>query len=147
MSVHYREAVLQDEEDLFILAARLATSYTLNRVDFSSAFQHILANSNADIIVAEIESKLIGYVLAFHHTTFYANGVVSWVEELFVLEEYRRMNIGKKLMDIVEEKALERGSRLVALATRRAGDFYKSIGYEESAVYYKKTITDHRVDS
>ncbi|WP_169089177.1 GNAT family N-acetyltransferase [Paenibacillus sp. PL91] len=80
------------------------------------------------------------YVLAFHHSTFYANGVISWVEELFVAEKYRRMKIGQKLMNLIERQALERGSRLVALATRRASDFYKSIGYDESATYFKKPL-------
>jgi GNAT superfamily N-acetyltransferase len=63
------------------------------------------------------------------------------VEELFVLNEFRGKKIGKKLMEIIEERALERGSKLVALATRRASDFYKAIGYEESAKYFKKSLT------
>ncbi|BBH20130.1 hypothetical protein Back11_14750 [Paenibacillus baekrokdamisoli] len=52
------------------------------------------------------------------------------------------MKIGKKLMELVEGRALERGSKLVALATRRASEFYKSIGYDESATYFKKTLSD-----
>jgi len=137
---HYRRASLQDEDELFALAARLATSFTLRKEDFSHTFRLILKDGQADVFVAEKESKVIGYILAFHHSTFYANGVVSWIEELFVLEEYRRMKIGKKLMDLVEEQAAGRGSKLVALATRRAGEFYKSIGYEESAAYFRKTL-------
>jgi GNAT superfamily N-acetyltransferase len=77
----------------------------------------------------------------FHHPTFYANGLISWVEELFVLDELRRMQIGKSLMELVEQKARDRGSKLIALATRRASDFYKSIGYDESAIYFKKNIS------
>nr|WP_281271028.1 GNAT family N-acetyltransferase [Paenibacillus prosopidis] len=63
------------------------------------------------------------------------------MEELFVLDEYRGMKIGKKLMMLIEEKAAERGSKLIALATRRAGDFYKAIGYDESAIYFKKALS------
>jgi GNAT superfamily N-acetyltransferase len=73
-------------------------------------------------------------------STFYANGVISWVEELFVAEDYRGKKIGKKLMELVEKKACQRDSKLVALATRRAGSFYKAIGYDESAVYFKKNL-------
>jgi 8-oxo-dGTP pyrophosphatase MutT (NUDIX family)/predicted GNAT family N-acyltransferase len=137
---HYRRASLQDEDELFDLATRLATSFTLRRADFSKTFRHVMTDAHADLFIAEMDSKLIGYVLAYHHSTFYANGVVSWVEELFVAEACRRMNIGKKLMALVEEQAAARGSKLVALATRRAGEFYKSIGYEESAAYFKKTL-------
>lgn len=139
MDIHYRGASPQDEEELFALAANLATSFELNRSDFSRTYLDVL-KGNADLLIAERHSKLIGYVLAFHHSTFYANGVVTWVEELFVLDEYRNMKIGKKLMELIEGKALERGSKLVALATRRAGGFYKAIGYDESATYYKKML-------
>ena len=37
-----------------------------------------------------------------------------------------------------ERRAAERGSRLVALATRRASAFYLGLGYEESATYFRK---------
>lgn len=45
-------------------------------------------------------------------------------------------------MVLIEEKAIERGSKLVALATRRASDFYKAVGYDESATYFKKILTN-----
>jgi GNAT superfamily N-acetyltransferase len=145
MEINYRNASLQDEDELFTLATSLATSFELNKGDFTRIFQDILNNINADILIAEKESRIIGYILVFHHSTFYANGVITWVEELFVLDEYRRMKIGKKLMELIEGKALERGSRLVALATRRASDFYKSIGYDDSATYFKKTLSSDRL--
>ncbi|WP_372660765.1 GNAT family N-acetyltransferase [Cohnella sp.] len=135
-----REATLQDEDEVFRLAANLATSFILNKERFSQIYLDIINNSNADLIVAQIDSKIIGYVLVFHHSTFYANGVISWVEELFVLEEHRRKKIGQKLMVLIEEQAQDRGSKLIALATRRASEFYKSIGYTESASYFKKIL-------
>jgi GNAT superfamily N-acetyltransferase len=140
MDIEYRQADPLDEGDLFELAAGLATSYTLNKEDFSKTFKKLLNDPSVDLVVAKMDSKPIGYVLAFHHPTFYANGVVSWVEEIYVLEQFRGLNIGKRLMQIVEEKADCRESRLVALATRRAGGFYSAIGYSESASYFKKEL-------
>lgn len=63
--------------EYFVLASTLATSYKLNIQDFSQTFHSILKDSNVDFIVAEHNSRIIGYVLAFHHLTFYANGMVS----------------------------------------------------------------------
>lgn len=140
MDIRYRQACPQDEEQLFDLAAALATSYALNQADFAAIYAKLLDDPNVDIAVAETESQMIGYAVAYHHAAFYANGVVSWVEELFVLERYRGLKIGKRLMDNIEEKARRRGSKLVALATRRASAFYKAIGYEESAAYFKKPL-------
>lgn len=140
MEIRYRAAEHRDEEQLFALAANLATSYKLTRSDFSVSFRDLVSGKDCDLWVAEHDSGLIGYVLGFHHAAFYANGVVSWVEELYVRDDFRSMHIGKKLMALLEERAVERGSKLAALATRRAGDFYKAIGYEESAVYFKKRL-------
>lgn len=49
-------------------------------------------------------------------------------------------------MALIEEKAMERGSKLVALATRRASDFYRAIGYDESATYFKKALSNEKLN-
>ncbi|CAG7643693.1 hypothetical protein PAESOLCIP111_04529 [Paenibacillus solanacearum] len=140
MNINFRNAIPKDEDELFDLSAKLSTSFKLNKTDFTRIYHEVLNNKDADLFVAEMETGIIGYVLGFHHSTFYANGIISWVEELFVLEDYRGQSVGKNLMVLIEEKAADRGSKLVALATRRASDFYKAIGYDESAVYFKKTL-------
>jgi hypothetical protein len=38
--------------------------------------------------------------------------------------------------------AAVRDCALVALATRRAAPFYRALGYEESAVYFRKILGD-----
>ncbi|MFD0676040.1 MULTISPECIES: GNAT family N-acetyltransferase [unclassified Paenibacillus] len=138
--VEYRKATLQDEQQMFVIANKLATSFVVNENDFKKIYSSLLEDGNVDIYVADIESKLIGYVLAFHHNTFYANGLVTWVEELYVEEEYRGIKIGKALMQLIENAGKKRNTKLIALATRRASNFYEAIGYEKSATYYKKTI-------
>jgi hypothetical protein len=44
------------------------------------------------------------------------------------------------LMRGFEAWARARECRLVSLATRRASAFYAAIGYEESAVYFRKLL-------
>jgi predicted acetyltransferase len=140
VEVLYRRVKNRDRDQLSMLAAKLATSFNLNSVDFANVFDSIINDKKIDLIVAEKEQELIGYVLVLHHPAFYANGVISWVEELFVLEQYRGNGLGRSIMSEVERLSKERGSKLVALATRRADKFYKSIGYDESATYFKKTF-------
>ncbi|AQQ53260.1 GNAT family N-acetyltransferase [Planococcus lenghuensis] len=125
---------------MYPLAKSLATSFEVNEVDFSSVFNALLEDNNTDLLVAELNQQLIGYVFILHHSAFYANGVIGWVEELFVLEEYRGRHIGKRLMEEAENLSKERGAKLVALATRRAAEFYKALGYSESATYFKKNF-------
>jgi len=39
-----------------------------------------------------------------------------------------------------EEWTASHGAKLVALATRRAAEFYRALGYTESAVYFRKPL-------
>ena len=82
----------------------------------------------------------IGYLLGFRHLTFYANGPVGWVEEVVVRDQDRGRGIGRVLMGAFERWAAAEGCTLVALATRRAAPFYRALGYEESASYFRKVL-------
>ncbi len=92
------------------------------------------------VFVADTGDKIVGYALGFIHTTFFANGNVAWLEEIMVDKKFRRLGVGSKLVRAFEQKAIDNDCRLIALATRRAADFYSSIGYEESATYFRKLL-------
>ena len=135
-----RNAKPADENEVFGLASALATSFEVERDGFSKAFTSILASKHMILLVEEVDNGLIGYVLAMYHPCFYASGKVAWTEELYVKPEYRSQGIGRALIEAVETWAQQEGCRLSGLATRRASDFYKALGYEESATYFKKTF-------
>ena len=78
----------------------------------------------------------VGYLLASHHGTFFANGPVAWIEELMVSESVRRQGVATRLMESAETWAQSVTTAHVALASRRAGDFYLGAGYKESATYF-----------
>jgi GNAT superfamily N-acetyltransferase len=100
----------------------------------------LVASSATYVGVAEQDQRPVGYILGFDHLTFYANGRVGWVEEVAVDEPWRNKGIGRLLMDGFERWARERGCRLVAVATRRAAGFYRTLGYEESAAFFRKVL-------
>jgi GNAT superfamily N-acetyltransferase len=102
--------------------------------------KNLLVEENTFLRVIEIDNKIIAYCLGFDHYTFFANGKVSWVEEIMVMEKYRGKKLGALLMKEFETWAKNRNSRLVSLATRRASAFYKALNYEESAVYFRKLL-------
>jgi len=135
-----RKAIMGDIDRIFELAKKLATSFEVNFDDFSKTYLLFLKDANVSLFVAQESDLLTGYCLSFHHPTFYANGTVTWVEELMVDKNYRSKGVGVQLMQETEKEAQSRNSRLVALSTRRAGNFYKKIGYEESAVYFQKIL-------
>ncbi len=120
------------------LAALLAKSYEFDPSAFANSWKALHEDPNAKILVAVEEGKVAGYLLGFLHGVFYANGPVGYVEEILVSESFRGKGLGKDLMTAFEELAKSSGCPQVALATRRAGEFYKAIGYTESATYFKK---------
>jgi GNAT superfamily N-acetyltransferase len=140
MTTHIRLAQHADAEAVFALAKPFATSFVVEAQAFHRSFSILLASPQAHLAVAETAQQLVGYVLGFHHETFFANGRVAWVEEITVSESLRRHGIGQLLMQEFEAWAAARGCKLVALATRRAAAFYQALGYEESAVYFRKLL-------
>ena len=133
-----RKATADDADALFGLAKEFATSFVPERTAFEIALADIISTDGANLSVAEVNGEVVGYCLGFDHYTFYANGRVAWVEEIAVKEPVRGRGVGKVLMENFEEWSSVRGSKLVALATRRAASFYRSIGYEESATFFRK---------
>ena len=133
-----RLATDSDIDGVYSLAVEFATSFDVNREEFESVFDAVLAEDALWLGVMDCDGAIVGYLLGLDHPTFFANGRVSWVEEIMVRDDYRQRGVGRALMSSFEDWAFGRGSRLIALATRRASGFYESLGYAESASYFRK---------
>lgn len=136
-----REARHADRDGIWPLARDFATSFAVDHVAFNAAFDELLADENNLLLVADQQSVgIIGYLLAFSHPTLFANGPVAWIEEVMVDERVRRAGIGRKLVLEAEEWASSAEAAYIALATRRADQFYEVLGYENSAVFFRKQL-------
>ena len=138
--IEIRQAEPQDSRAAFQLARAFATSFAVEQAAFERAFAELLTHPDAFLAVAEADGEVAGYVLGFDHLTFFANGRVAWVEEIMVSETFRRQGVGRRLMEAFEAWAAGREAKMIALATRRAGDFYMALRYEESAAYFRKRL-------
>lgn len=141
-TVIIRPAEARDREAIWPLARDFATSLTPRRARFDLAFDAVLGGTNALLLVAEVPGPrvVIGYLMAFRHVTFFANGPVVWVEELMVAKQARRSGVGRALMEQAERWSESSGATYLALATRRAADFYLALGYRESATFFRKLL-------
>jgi GNAT superfamily N-acetyltransferase len=133
-----RHASADDEDGVAGLAAELAMSFTFSPQKFRVSYPALLTENGACLLVAVRGQEHLGYLLGFRHLTFYANGPVAWIEEVAVREPDRGRGIGRALMSEFEQWATTQGCALIALATRRAAPFYRALGYEESATYFRK---------
>jgi GNAT superfamily N-acetyltransferase len=145
VSPRIRPATAADVGAVAGLAEGLAQSFAFARASFDAHYPALLAAGHACLLVAVTgadadSGECVGYLLGFEHLTFYANGRVAWVEEVFVRGDLRGRGVGRALMAAFEGWAAERGCALVALATRRAAPFYHALGYEDSATYLRKLL-------
>jgi GNAT superfamily N-acetyltransferase len=138
--IEIRPAQAEDVEELWRLVVDFAISYRVVRSAFQQSFDQLIERSDTLVLVAVSNGALVGYLLASHHGTFFANGPVAWIEEIMVSESFRRRGVATQLMSSAEKWASTIPTAYVALATRRAGEFYLRIGYEESATYFRKTV-------
>ncbi len=135
-----RLAGLGDADAVAALAAELAQSFPFDPVRFRVSYPALLADDSACLLLALRGAGPVGYLLGFTHLTFFANGPAGWVEEVCVTAGGRGQGTGRALMAAFEYWAATRNCALVALATRRAAPFYRALGYEESAVYFRKLL-------
>lgn len=135
-----RHATLADLDGVFELARDFATSFQPEIEAFTTSFRHLIAQDDALLLVIGEPDQLLGYLLGFDHFALFANGRVSWVEEVMVRKDSRGQGHGQALMAHFERWAKSRGSKLVALATRRASAFYVALEYEESATYFRRLL-------
>jgi GNAT superfamily N-acetyltransferase len=140
MIVIIRPVQQADAPALRRLAQALATSFVVEEQAFAETFAQLVAMEHLYLRAAELDHTLVGYLLGLEHPTFYANGCVGWVEEVFVVAEKRSQGIGRRLMDDFEMWCRSRRCALIAVATRRAAEFYRALGYEESAIYFRKIL-------
>jgi GNAT superfamily N-acetyltransferase len=139
-TLHIRRATLDDAPAVSDMAANLAFSYPFDPASFERSLPVLLAAGDTLLLVALIGADPAGYLLGHRYLTLYANGPVAVVDELLVRDGQRGHGIGRALMKAYEEWAAEHSCARVAVATRRAADFYRSCGYDDSALYLRKEL-------
>ena len=86
----------------------------------------------AESIVAESDGKIVGFALFFPNYSTFLTKPGIYLEDLFVLPEYRRRGIGKAMLSYLGKLAIERdGGRLewsVLDWNESAIAFYQNLG-------------------
>lgn len=86
----------------------------------------------AEVILAEDESSTIGFALYFHNFSTWMGKPGIWLEDLFVMPEYRGRGHGKALLVELARIAVERGCGRFEWSVLDWNEpsiaFYKSLG-------------------
>jgi GNAT superfamily N-acetyltransferase len=83
-------------------------------------------------IVAELDNQLVGFGLFFYTYSTFLTQPGLYLEDVFVLPEYRRQGIGKALMTSLAKIAFDRGCGRLEWSVldwnQPAIEFYQSLG-------------------
>lgn len=110
----------------------------------NDSFIRALNNPNNAVFVAEDNGKLIGFAtLSIRDVIRYPNPVGE-LDELFVLEEYRRQGVAKQLMEEIESAAKKHNCCRMFINSRFESEashhFYVKIGYTKFGYNFIKNI-------
>lgn len=111
----------------------------------------IFEKQKAEVLFAVTEEKEVGFALFFHNFSTFLGRAGIYLEDLFVLPEYRGRGCGKGLLKELAKLTVERGCGRLEWSclnwNRPSIDFYLSLGavpMEDWTVYRVtgKTLTD-----
>ena len=140
MQITVRRALLSDADAVYRLLSNFATSYQPRRSAFEANYPRLLEADGTDLLVSEVSGQVVGYVLATDSLTLFANGVVTELLELYVDDQDRGKGIGRNLVNEVVARARARGAVEVTVPTRRAGSFYRNLGFELAGEFFKLSL-------
>jgi glucosamine-phosphate N-acetyltransferase len=101
------------------------------------------SRQNHHVLVCFLNNKIVGTATGFSEFKFIHSGSkVFHIEEVCVKKEYRKLNIGKKLMEELEIIAKkEQCYKIIADCSEyNADNFYKHCSFEKSCVCIRKNL-------
>lgn len=104
-----------------------ATEESLNKTLFAK-------NSNAEALIGYFENQPVAFALFFHNYSTFLGKKGLYLEDLFVLPDFRGRGFGKSILKFLAKLAIERDCGRFEWSVldwnTPAIDFYKSIGAE-----------------
>ncbi|MEH2316886.1 GNAT family N-acetyltransferase [Nostoc sp.] len=124
-----------DYSVLFKLIQGLADDEKLSHAIAGNALtlkEHLFGSRRyVEAILAEYAGQAVGYALFFHNYSTFLTKPGIYLEDLFVLPEYRRQGIGKALITKVAQIAVERDCGRLEWSVldwnESAQEFYRSM--------------------
>jgi GNAT superfamily N-acetyltransferase len=107
----------------------VATEETLRKTLFQ--------NKNAEVLFCEYDNQPVGFAVFFHNFSTFIGKPGIYLEDLYIKPEMRHQGLGKKIMTVLGEIAMERDCARVEWAcldwNQKSIDFYLGIGAEPLA--------------
>ena len=124
-----------------------AVDHTVPESHFEAAFNEFFRSSDyLEGYILEYEYKPVGYGIISKTFSPEAGGVVIWIEELYLLDEYRSKGLGRDFFEHLEQKAISekitRQRLEISPSNERAKKLYMKMGFKE--LDYKQMVKDYK---
>ena len=143
MNYTFRKVRATDIEQVYNLICELEER-KLDRENFYTIYTHNLNDLTTCAWVCCIENEFIAYGSVHIQKLLHHAGKVAEIQELFVKEPYRKVGIGKNLVDYAEAWAKEQGAVAIEVSTNQkriqAHKFYERENYTKTHFKLTKTF-------
>jgi len=147
MWLSIREATEKDVPSILSLLYELERPQPLDDKEikiFKKKIHNYFSDSTKNILVAEQDEKIVGVVTIIYLQRLNRAKLEMYIPELVVTEKLRFSGIGtqmmKHCMDVAKKKKCYRIRLESGNQRRDSHKFYKSIGFEQSALTFTKSI-------
>lgn len=145
-SLEIRDATVADVASLVPLLGDLG--YPTSEAVFKKHFAYFVSQNGYGVAIAVWKESVVGFVAWSRSFSFVSNATRFRIEGILVDKQHRRLGIGKKFMEHVEEIAHSHSPAIIDLTSgkrrERFHEFYKSLGYKNEGpmekVYLRKTF-------
>ncbi len=137
-----RKCELSDITSVFELIKKELGYPKITESDVRKRFELMSLRENYNVLVAEIDGKVCGFISTVKEISLEVDGEFLRVIGLAVRSEYQRNGIGAALLRAVEKTADEHKYGVITLSSNfkrpEAHKFYENQGYEKTSFTFKK---------
>lgn len=130
-----RQAVHHDISDIFNLIKALAEYEKLTHQVTGTEedlYEHLFGSRiYAEAILAEVDNTIVSFALFFPNYSTFLTKPGIYLEDLFVLPDYRRQGIGKAMLSYLGKLAIERDAGRLE---------WSVLDWNESAIAFYQTM-------
>jgi GNAT superfamily N-acetyltransferase len=143
-NIYLRESLPTDLLTLASLCTELG--YPTSTEDMTARTAEISLQPNSKTVVAEVNNQIVGFMGITKCLSWEQNGCFVRIQALVVSEQYRKLGIGKSLIDYAESWAKEMDAKHLVLNCGNrperdsAHKFYSKIGFEAKSMGYKREL-------
>lgn len=115
-NVEFFDATITDLEDILFLIHKIAEYEKMSdqvTATLDSLRQSLFVEKRAHVILTKYLGNTIGYMLYFYNYSTFTGSANLYLEDIFIVKEYRHLGIGKAFFKILIKKAYQENCKRI----------------------------------